>query len=82
METVQPERVKLALRLGQSRALYEGFQVLLTACRTLTVLNVTEQYQAVCMRNPVQPAACRIAQPGCMQQPCRTRCGHVLRTRR
>jgi Neurolysin/Thimet oligopeptidase, N-terminal domain len=27
VETVQPERVKLALRLGQSRALYEGFQV-------------------------------------------------------
>jgi oligopeptidase A len=28
VETVQPERVKLALRLGQSRALYEGFQAL------------------------------------------------------
>lgn len=27
VETVQPERVKLALRLGQSRALYQGFQV-------------------------------------------------------
>ena len=26
VETVQPERVKLALRLGQSRALYQGFQ--------------------------------------------------------
>lgn len=26
VETVQPERVKLALRLGQSQALYKGFQ--------------------------------------------------------
>jgi len=28
VEEVQPERVKLSLRLGQSRALYEGFQAL------------------------------------------------------
>lgn len=27
VDTVQPERVKLALRLGQSRVLYQGFQV-------------------------------------------------------
>jgi len=27
VEEVQPERVKLSLRLGQSRALYDGFKV-------------------------------------------------------
>ena len=37
VETVQPERVKLALRLGQSRALYEGFQArVFSECRVKT----------------------------------------------
>ena len=68
VETVQPERVKLALRLGQSRALYEGFQVLATACHTLGVLTMAVLSDADSMH----------AQPQCSAAPIHA-CGAVWR---
>ena len=65
METVQPERVKLALRLGQSRALYEGFQVLATARHTLGVLTMAVLSGANSMR--AQPKGMQCRNSACMQ---------------